>query len=80
MVGSKPAFQSFAPGPESQNRQVVLRDVLGGFVYALEDLARSGSVVSHSPESTHCCTAASQPLREKMKVIAGSSASWFSSG
>ena len=36
--------------------------------------ARSSSVVSRSDERRHCLTAASQPAREKMNVIAGSSA------
>jgi hypothetical protein len=34
--------------------------------------ARSSALVSRSPAARHCCTAASQPARLKMKLIAGS--------
>ena len=36
-------------------------------------ISASSGVVSLSPALRHCCTAASQPARLKMNVIAGSS-------
>lgn len=37
---------------------------------------RFSSSLSRNPAARHCCTAASQAARLKMKVMAGSSPSW----
>ena len=76
VVRGDPPLQRLAPLPVAQHAQVGLRQVAGARARRPGGSRRPRpSVVSRSPARTHWATAASQPARLKMKVIAGSSPS-----
>ena len=73
VVRRDPALQPGQPLGVAQHRQVGLGDVPGA---PLGDLGDGGRLVrggQPQPASRHCRTAASQPARLKMNVMAGSS-------